>query len=674
MANMAFPTFHGRSGEDAQEFLDNLEIACLVIGRDDDATRLRVFPLLMKAEAKFVELWERWVASLRLGEAAPDFLKKDRFVAGLCPPLREKVKGRFPVTWMDARDIARLKERKIRYQLQQREADQEEEGMAPVPPTNAPVAHRGQGNQDQQELLSRITHQLEDLSVHLVRGGRAPPPNQEQARGPRRQAQEYHCYNCDENGHDDIPGELPSKRGDDDHMIELIPGSSPPNKPPYRVSQAQQEEIMRQVNELVEKGMRRFDDCKKVGGQDLYTGMMGSPDPISPQMVANTFVTQYYNVLYQMPHMAHQFYADKSCLAHAEANEMHFANSVDEIYRVVTSSDHENWQPELFTVDALGTFGGSVFVLVTGAMHKNNNTRKFVQSFILAPQIKGYYVLNDILRYVDEWTEHSVDNKSYGMQEEYGDSLLVANAVPEASGSTCLGMGGETIFREEPHLPENGRDLNQQGTEESLAYPMNDFCTHANYRSREQLSVENDFFRAEDASPEKKSYASILRNSQMSAQTPVFSHQTTSWQPQSQSFDQQSSYVPTSYPSLSTEEERQETPLEVDTRSVYVRNLPPNMVDRQLEDVMRKFGPLRPNSVSVKTNKEGLLYAFVDFVDSSSAQAAIEGSPIVVGGRNIYAEGRTSVYLGGRGRGRGREQARGTSQSNGSRGRGTGRG
>ncbi|MCO5563207.1 hypothetical protein L7F22_016844 [Adiantum nelumboides] len=54
---------------------------------------------------------------------------------------------------------------------------------------------------------------------------------------------------------DDIPGELPPKRGDDDHMIELIPGSSSPNKPPYRVSQAQQEEIMMQVNELVEKGM-----------------------------------------------------------------------------------------------------------------------------------------------------------------------------------------------------------------------------------------------------------------------------------------------------------------------------------------------------------------------------------------------------------------------------------
>ncbi|MCO5554813.1 hypothetical protein L7F22_008348 [Adiantum nelumboides] len=56
---------------------------------------------------------------------------------------------------------------------------------------------------------------------------------------------------------DDIPGELPPKQGDDDQMIELLPGSSPPNKPPYRVSQAQQEEIMRQVKKLVEKGIVR---------------------------------------------------------------------------------------------------------------------------------------------------------------------------------------------------------------------------------------------------------------------------------------------------------------------------------------------------------------------------------------------------------------------------------
>ena len=54
---------------------------------------------------------------------------------------------------------------------------------------------------------------------------------------------------------DSIPGELPPSRGVDDHRIDLIPGTTLPNKPPYRISLPQQEEIIAQVNELVEKGI-----------------------------------------------------------------------------------------------------------------------------------------------------------------------------------------------------------------------------------------------------------------------------------------------------------------------------------------------------------------------------------------------------------------------------------
>ena len=56
---------------------------------------------------------------------------------------------------------------------------------------------------------------------------------------------------------EEIPNELPPSRGEDDHRIDLIQGSNPPNRAPYRVSLAQQEEIMAQVNELLEKGMIR---------------------------------------------------------------------------------------------------------------------------------------------------------------------------------------------------------------------------------------------------------------------------------------------------------------------------------------------------------------------------------------------------------------------------------
>ena len=56
---------------------------------------------------------------------------------------------------------------------------------------------------------------------------------------------------------DELPQEVPPLRGEDDHKIDLIPGTSPPNRPPYRVSYAQQEEILTQVNELLEKGLVR---------------------------------------------------------------------------------------------------------------------------------------------------------------------------------------------------------------------------------------------------------------------------------------------------------------------------------------------------------------------------------------------------------------------------------
>lgn len=58
---------------------------------------------------------------------------------------------------------------------------------------------------------------------------------------------------------------------------------------------------------------------------------------------------------------------------------------------------------EILSVDAQESFGGGVVVLVTGFMiGKDNIKQKFTQCFFLAPQEKGYFVLNDIFRYVDE--------------------------------------------------------------------------------------------------------------------------------------------------------------------------------------------------------------------------------------------------------------------------------
>ena len=38
-------------------------------------------------------------------------------------------------------------------------------------------------------------------------------------------------------------------------MIDVVPGSEPPNRPPYSVSVTQREEIMNQVQDLLSKGL-----------------------------------------------------------------------------------------------------------------------------------------------------------------------------------------------------------------------------------------------------------------------------------------------------------------------------------------------------------------------------------------------------------------------------------
>ena len=49
---LAFPNFYGRKHENANYFLDDLEMALLAFGQDEDKAKLRAFPLVLKEEAK----------------------------------------------------------------------------------------------------------------------------------------------------------------------------------------------------------------------------------------------------------------------------------------------------------------------------------------------------------------------------------------------------------------------------------------------------------------------------------------------------------------------------------------------------------------------------------------------------------------------------------------------
>ena len=113
-------------------------------------------------------MWTQWELSLPKGEGAPDFLKKEKFLAGLSPSLQEKVKGKFPESFEEAMQWAGLKDRKLQFQahVMRRESppstnvvSEQQSDACPTMPADPHL-----------ELLQRVTNQLNELSVNMFQG------------------------------------------------------------------------------------------------------------------------------------------------------------------------------------------------------------------------------------------------------------------------------------------------------------------------------------------------------------------------------------------------------------------------------------------------------------------------------------------------------------------------
>ncbi|MCO5612308.1 hypothetical protein L7F22_066573 [Adiantum nelumboides] len=255
---VSFPTFYGHHDENARDFMDSLEMAHLMAGRDQKEVKLRAFPLVLKGEArawydalappskatwptlygaflnkygqgntpknlwkqllrhrqgslsdyntyesKFTNLWERWAASLQGQGGAPNFLKRDKFVEGMFPTLKEKVEAKFPQTFEEAQEISTVKFKKLLYQERKSNCVKErEEVNVPQHTNNAQLRVASiSADSHQEDLLHKLTQQLETLTLNLVQAPTRGQQPRDDARPLRRSTQELRCWNCNETGH-----------------------------------------------------------------------------------------------------------------------------------------------------------------------------------------------------------------------------------------------------------------------------------------------------------------------------------------------------------------------------------------------------------------------------------------------------------------------------------------
>ncbi|XP_015579926.1 nuclear transport factor 2 isoform X1 [Ricinus communis] len=384
-----------------------------------------------------------------------------------------------------------------------------------------------------------------------------------------------------------------------------------------------------------------------------------SPATPSAQVVGNAFVEQYYHILHTSPELVFRFYQDTSVISRPDADGvMTSVATMQGINEKILSLNFQDYKAEIKTADAQKSYKEGVTVLVTGClMGKDNLKRKFAQSFFLAPQDNGYFVLNDVFRYVEDnepLESHPVNgSNNTPTVPSIPDSEPSHVPDPSAPDPAILAMDQDNVA-EKASDPVN--------SEKEIVYEKEVVVESQSHSNGTDVSivVESPSSAAQEDIP-KKSYASIVKVARGSSgptkvYVPTRTVKVSPKKPETHSVPIAPVTEPeASMPSGNETPESSNAEKEVEGHSVYVRNLPYNMTTAQLEVEFEKFGPIKQEGVQVRYNKQqGYCFGFVEFLSLSSMNSAIQASPMIIGGRQAVIEiKRTSTRVAvGSGRGR----------------------
>lgn len=128
--------------------------------------------------------------------------------------------------------------------------------------------------------------------------------------------------------------------------------------------------------------------------------------------IAQYFIYNYYNIMSLEPEKLHLFYSDDSYMSfglEGDQNPKDCAGSAS-IHEHFMSLGLKNSNISITTLDFQPSIEGCIIVHIIGDLIKSTQQSeshidpptaiKFVQSFLLARQHNGYYILNDCMRYI----------------------------------------------------------------------------------------------------------------------------------------------------------------------------------------------------------------------------------------------------------------------------------
>ncbi|KAF9948860.1 hypothetical protein BGZ72_009243, partial [Mortierella alpina] len=181
---------------------------------------------------------------------------------------------------------------------------------------------------------------------------------------------------------------------------------------------------------------------------------------VASHEVGMMFVHEYYTFLNKEPSRLHCFYNKQSTMSHGIQGEdphvchgqqasslimdhmklLQNAGILGDIHSKILALDFEDCKVLVRNVDSQSSLNGGIMIQVLGEMsNRGGPSQKFVQTFFLAEQPRGYYVLNDIFRYLKDDAELEFEVETEAVEEEPSSEYKIeAEPVPAVTTTDAV--------------------------------------------------------------------------------------------------------------------------------------------------------------------------------------------------------------------------------------------
>lgn len=398
----------------------------------------------------------------------------------------------------------------------------------------------------------------------------------------------------------------------------------------------------------------------------------------SPQCVGREFVRQYYTLLHEAPDHLHRFYSHNSSFVHGgvekPGEEQPPVMGQQDIHKKILSLNFRDCHAKIRQVDSQSTVGSAVVVQVTGELSNNGEPmRRFMQTFVLAPQSpKKYYVHNDIFRYQDE-VFHDNDAEPETQEENAGMALV--DSEPEN-----LDVDNQA----EPSQEQTVNYYEQQATQPPLSNGNAHMEEVAETQAHLPVSLESDKHEESEAAAEVNSFeekepqkvtepepqpepqvtevsktfswaAMASKNTAPSGAISTAMNQTAVVKPQPVVKTETKTDISPNQPQpqRAPRPPRNERPRErensrsgldgddmrrsryPDAQQLFVGNLPHNIVEKELKAHFETFGKVAEVRINRKsTNRDVPNFGFVVFEVAETVQQVLDSKPIMLRGEH----------------------------------------